>query len=223
MKPLKTLSIILFCVGLGILPELVSAQKSQGFISFGAGIGMSNLDDFPVKLGQKDNNMSNLISSSNFGVCVIKNKNQFGIHFQMNSSFRDKSSNSNFGQFTSEAVDWSYGRVFFSESKFTVCPTLKIGFQTNTFVISNDTNHLTNSLNTGNTQELTTVSMQARASLGIQFRYQFSKNRILAFYAEGTSGLYPSAIRTYSNAKIPNQTFNPAFFQLGLSYVMLMR
>ena len=79
MKPLKTLSIILFCVGLGILPKSVSAQKGQGFISFGAGIGMSNLDAFPIKLGQKDNNMSNIISSSNFGVCVIKNKNQFGI------------------------------------------------------------------------------------------------------------------------------------------------
>lgn len=79
MKPLKTLSIILFCVGLGILPELLSAQKGQGFVSFGAGIGMNNLDDFPVKLGQKDNNMSNIISSSNFGMYAIKNKNQFGI------------------------------------------------------------------------------------------------------------------------------------------------
>jgi|688.fasta_scaffold02143_6 hypothetical protein len=199
-------------------PSILIGQNSKYCISGSLAFGKNNLEQFPVQFGKGNYQFSQKVRTIEIEIGREKVKNYLGALLQLNTSRKGIVNLNNYAFFYGDAFQIKYARILYHENRFNFCPFIKVGFQNNTFIYSNDTNHSNSNISSGSSNEISMLLTNPKGSIGVQFRYKISERSIISVFMEMSSGIISSEIKTYSNNPIGTNTFTPNFFQLGLTY-----
>lgn len=216
MKTIYNPLLVFLC----LIAVQLSAQKPKLYTQVYCMIGNNNFEDFPVKFGNSAPSFHNKLATIELEIGFKNNKNIFASSFSINSTRAGTVVSNNYAAYAGYAFQFKYGRILFDKNNFRCWPYLKLGLMDGTYIFTNDTNHVQSAISSGQTNEITLLLSNPKASLGLQINYLFKNEHSLSIILEASSGVFPGKIRTYSGMVVGNQSFTPNFFQLGLAYTM---